>query len=276
MIAAWLFSSGAAAYSARTSAAAGPFVDDFMAGHSRWANIQHRKCAQDRRRGKICSKLIREIGFAAREGGAEPASNGPLRLALDKARAAGVPPESIDGALRRKDGRSAAASLEPARFEGYGPGGTAVMVDCLTDNVTRTSLDIRDAFTRNGGHLGADGSVRYLFNRVGLMSFPPGTDVERLMQVALHAGAEDVVPNDDGSVEVLADPTEFDAVRAIITAGGFAPATAEVTQRAAAPNRVSGEAGEQMVRLLEALENLDDVQSVYSNVEISDEVLARF
>ena len=244
-----------------------------MAGHSKWANIQHRKGAQDRKRGKICSKLIREIGFAAREGGADPAANGQLRLALDKARAIGLPQEAVDGALRRT--KSAAESLEPARFEGYGPGGAAVMVDCLTDNVTRTSVDVRDAFTRHAGHLGAKGSVRYLFNQVGLMTFPPGTDVERLIQVALHAGAEDVVPNEDSSVEVLADPTEFDAVRAIITAGGFTPATAEVTQRAAAPSRISGEAGEQMVRLLEALENLDDVQSVYSNVEISNEVLAR-
>jgi YebC/PmpR family DNA-binding regulatory protein len=246
-----------------------------MARHSKWANIQHRKGAQDRKRGKICTKLIREIGFAAREGGADPASNGRLRLVLDKARAVGLRQEAVEGALRRTDGRSSAESLEPARFEGYGPGGAAVMVDCLTDNVTRTSVDVRDAFTRHGGHLGAGGSVSYLFNQVGLMTFPPGTDVERLIQVALHAGAEDVVPNEDGSVEVLADPTEFDAVRAIIIAGGFTPATAEVTHRAATPNRVSGEAGEQMVRLLEALENLDDVQSVYSNVEISDEVLAR-
>ena len=246
-----------------------------MAGHSKWANIQHRKYAQERKAGRFSTKLVREIGFAAREGGPEPASNGRLRLALDKARQAGLPPEAIDSALRRTQGRSAAEGLEPARFEGYGPGGAAVMVDCLTDNLTRTSLDVRDAFTRHGGYLGANGSVRYLFNQVGLMTFPPGTDVERLIQVALHAGAEDVVPSDDGSVEVLADPTEFDAVRAIIIAGGFTPATADVTQRAATPIRVSGEAGEQMVRLVEALENLDDVQSVYSNVEISDEVLAR-
>jgi YebC/PmpR family DNA-binding regulatory protein len=246
-----------------------------MAGHSKWANIQHRKCAQDRKRGKICSKLIREIGFAARSGGSEPASNGRLRLAIDKARAVGVSPEAVEGALRRIQGRSVAEGLEPARFEGYGPGGAAVMVDCLTDNLTRTSVDVRDAFARNGGHLGAEGSVSYLFNLVGLMTFPPGTDVERLIQVALHAGAEDVIPNEDGSVEVLADPTEFDAVRAIIIAGGFIPATADVTQRASTPIRVSGESGEHMVRLLEALENLDDVQSVFSNVEISDEVLAR-
>jgi len=218
---------------------------------------------------------VREIGFAARQGGAEPASNGRLRLALDKARQAGLPAEAIEGALRRTQGRSAAEALEPVRFEGYGPGGAALIVDCLTDNVTRTSLDVRDAFTRHGGQVGADGSVRYLFNQVGLMTYPPGTDVEHLIQVALHAGAEDVVPSEDGSVEVLADPTEFDAVRAIIIAGGFIPATADVTQRAATPIRISGEAGEQMVRLLEALENLDDVQSVYSNVEISDEVLAR-
>jgi YebC/PmpR family DNA-binding regulatory protein len=246
-----------------------------MAGHSKWANIQHRKGAQERKRDRFSTKLVREIGFAAREGGPEPASNGRLRLVLDKAREVGVPPEAIEAALRRTAGRSSAENLKPARFEGYGPGGAAVIVDCLTDSVTRTSLDVRDAFTRYGAHVGAAGSVSYLFNQVGLMTFPPGTDVEHLIQVALHAGAEDVVPNEDGSVEVLADPTEFDAVRAIIIAGGFIPATADVTQRAATPIRVSGEAGEQMVRLLEALENLDDVQSVYSNVEISDEVLAR-
>ncbi len=149
------------------------------------------------------------------------------------------------------------------------------MVDCLTDDRSRTVAEVRRVFARYGANLGASGSVSYLFNQVGLMTFPPGTEVEPLIQVALHAGAEDVVPSEDGSIEVLADPTEFEAVRAIITAGGFVPATAEVTQRAATPIRISGEAGERMVGLVEALEDLDDVQSVYSNVEISNEVLAR-
>jgi YebC/PmpR family DNA-binding regulatory protein len=161
------------------------------------------------------------------------------------------------------------------RYEGYGPGGVALIVDCLTDDPARTVADVRRVFTSHGGNLGAHGSVGYLFNLVGLMTFAPGTDLEQLSQAALHAGAEDVVPSEDGAIEVLADPAEFDVVRAIITSSGFAPAVAELTQRAATPIRVSGPAAEQMVRLLEALEDLNDVQSVYSNVEISDEVLAR-
>ncbi len=253
----------------------GPILLRFMAGHSKWANIQHRKCAQDKRRDRIFSKLVREIDFAARAGGNEPSSNARLRLVLDKAHAIGLSKDAAEGAIRRSAGASNAATTAAVALEGYGPGGAAVMVDCLTDDPDGILAQVRQTFARFGGHLGARGSVRYLFNEVGLLTFPPGTDVERLIQVALHAGAEDVVPSEDGSIEVLADPTEFDAVRAIITAGGFCPATADVTQRAATPNRISGEAGEQMVRLLEALEDLDDVQSVYSNVEISDEVLAR-
>ena len=214
-----------------------------MAGHSKWANIQHRKGVQDRRRGKVFSKLLREIGFAARAGGSEPSSNARLRLVLDKASAIGLPKDAADSALKRSATLPNAEAMEATAYEGYGPGGTAVMVDCLTDDRDRTAADVRRTFTEHGGHLGARGSVRYLFNEVGLLTFPPGTNVEPLIQLALHAGAEDVVPSEDGSIEVLADPTEFDAVRAIITAGGFIPATADVTQRAATPNRISGEAG---------------------------------
>jgi YebC/PmpR family DNA-binding regulatory protein len=246
-----------------------------MAGHSKWANIQHRKGAQDSKRGKIFSKLIREISSAARAGGAESGFNPRLRLALEKARAVSMPRDTIDRAVKRASGEGAAEAFEVIRYEGYGPGGAAVMVDCLTDNRNRTVADVRHAFAKYGGNLGANGSVSYLFNQVGLMTYPPGTDESRLMQVALEAGAEDVVPNADGSIEVLADPAEFDTVRAIITDGGFAPETAEVTQRASLCTPLAGEAGELMVHLLEALEDLDDVQSVYSNVEISDEVLAR-
>jgi len=240
-----------------------------MAGYSKWANVQHRTSARASRPDRIASKLTREIGFAARAGGPDPASNGRLRLAIEKARDAGIPREAVDRATSRP------RADERVQYEGYGPGGAALIIDCLTEDRNRTVADIRHTFARHGGNLGAGGSVRYLFNVVGLMNFPPGTDVEHLIQVALYAGAEDVVPSDDGSVEVLADPTEFEAVRALITAGGFTPTTADVTQRAATSTRLSGEAGEQMVRLIEALENLDDVQSVYSNVEISDEVLAR-
>jgi transcriptional/translational regulatory protein YebC/TACO1 len=175
----------------------------------------------------------------------------------------------------REAGLHALAGLERVRFEGYGPGGAAVMVDCLTPDRVRSGAQVRSTFDRYGGNLGAGGSVSYLFNTVGLMTYPPGTDEEQLMRVALEAGAEDVVPSDDCSVEVLADPLEFDTVRAVLIHSGFAPATAEVTQRAATPLELSGESAELMVNLLVALEELDEVQDVYSNVEISDEVLAR-
>jgi YebC/PmpR family DNA-binding regulatory protein len=170
--------------------------------------------------------------------------------------------------------RAPGNGFETVRYEGYGPGGAAVMVDCVTDDRSRTGAEVRRAFTKFGGNLGANGSVSYLFNTVGLMTYPPGTDEERLMQVALEAGAEDVVPNADGSIEVLADPVEFETVRAILRDRGFAPATAEVTQRASTSTTLSGDAAELMVHLLEALEDLDDVRDVYSNVEISDEVIS--
>ena len=241
-----------------------------MAGHSKWANLQYRNGARLRRQAKVFRKLSREVGFAVRLGGPDPASNARLRLALQMASDAGVPQRDVDFAVSHPASRT----TDFVRYEGYGPGGAAIIVDCLTEDRSRMVADLRREFTRYGGSLGANGSVGYLFNQVGLMTFPPGTDVERLIQVALHAGAEDVVPSDDGSVEVLADPTEFEAVRAIITSEGFVPATAEVSQRSATPIRLAGEAGERMVRLVEALEELDDVQSVYSNVEISNEVLA--
>jgi YebC/PmpR family DNA-binding regulatory protein len=169
----------------------------------------------------------------------------------------------------------AAESLKPIRYEGYGPGGAAVLIECITDDGNRTRADLRRAFSEHGGHLGAEGSVSYLFNHVGLMTYPPGTDEERLMRAALEAGAEDVVPNSDRSIEVLADPMEFETVRAILTDRGFVPAAAEVTERASLTTPLSGEPAERMVHLLETLEELDDVRNVYSNVEISDEVLAR-
>ncbi|HEV2271994.1 MAG TPA: YebC/PmpR family DNA-binding transcriptional regulator [Steroidobacteraceae bacterium] len=171
--------------------------------------------------------------------------------------------------------RSEPQSLEPVRYEGYGPGGAAVLIECITDDHNRTRADLRQAFSDHGGQLGAEGSVSYLFNHVGLMVYPPGTDEERLMRAALEAGAEDVVPNSDHSIEVLADPMEFETVRAILTDRGFVPAAAEVTERASLTTPLSGEPAERMVRLLEKLEELDDVRNVYSNVEISDEVLAR-
>jgi YebC/PmpR family DNA-binding regulatory protein len=177
--------------------------------------------------------------------------------------------------LDRESAAERFAGLEPVRYEGYGPGGAAVLIECLTDDHDRTRADLRRAFSEHGGYLGAEGSVSYLFNHVGLMTYPPGTDEDRLIRAALEAGAEDVVPNSDHSIEVLADPMEFETVRAILTDRGFVPAAAEVTERASLTTPLSGEPAEQMVRLLERLEDLDDVRNVYSNVEISDEVLAR-
>jgi YebC/PmpR family DNA-binding regulatory protein len=246
-----------------------------MAGHSKWANIQHRKGAQDKRRGKIFNKLIREISMAARIGGADQGSNARLRLAVDKARARSMPRDTIESAIKRAMGEEAGVTLDTVRYEGYGPGGAALMVDCLTDNRNRTVAEVRHAFTKYGGALGADGSVAYLFNQVGLMTYPPGTNVDRLMEAALEAGAEDVLPNDDGSLEVLTDPLDFETVRARLMADGFAPAEGEITQRASTTAKLAGDAAESMARLLDMLDELDDVQSVYSNAEIPDEVLAR-
>ena len=246
-----------------------------MAGHSKWANIQHRKGAQDKKRGKIFTKLIREISTAARTGGPDPAGNPRLRLAIEKARGASMPKDTIERAIKRVSGEGADQAFEAVRYEGYGPGGAAVMVDCLTDNRNRTVAEVRHVFSKYGGNLGAEGSVAYLFNPVGLLIYPPGTDEDRLMEAALEAGAEDVVVNDDGSIEVVTDPAEFEAVRARLGERGLVPADAQVTQRAATSMALTGEAAESMTRLLDALEDLDDVQNVYSNAEIPDEVLAR-
>jgi YebC/PmpR family DNA-binding regulatory protein len=245
-----------------------------MAGHSKWANIQHRKGAQDQRRGKVFNKLIREISVAARLGGPDQGSNARLRLAVDKARAASLPKDTIDRAVKRIDGEEDAA-YETVRYEGYGPGGVAVMVDCLTDNRNRTAGEVRNAFARLGGNLGATGSVSYLFNQVGLMMYPTGTSEDRLMEVALRAGAEDVLAHPDGSIEVLTDPLDFETVRAQLVVDGFDPPSSGITQRASTVISLHGEAAESMVQLLETLDDLDDVQGVYSNAEIPDEVLAR-
>jgi YebC/PmpR family DNA-binding regulatory protein len=245
-----------------------------MAGHSKWANIQHRKGAQDGRRSKVFSKLIRELTVAARIGGSDQGSNGRLRLAVDKAQAASLSRDEIEQAISRADGGQG-AELHAVRYEGYGPGGVAVIVDCVTDNHSRTVSDVRSAFSSCGGSLGAVGSVAYLFNQVGLMTYPPGTSEDRLMEVALQAGAEDVLAHADGSMEVLTDPLDYETVRARLMADGFTPATSDITQRASTCTRVQGEAAESMVQLLDTLDELDDVQNVYSNAEIPDEVLAR-
>ena len=245
-----------------------------MAGHSKWANIQHRKKAQDAKRGKLFTKLIREVTIAAREGGGDPDANARLRLAMDKAFAGNVPKDTVDRAVKRAAGEAGADALEEVRYEGYGPGGAAVMVDCVTGNRNRTVADIRHAFTRCGGSLGTGGSVAYLFTKVGQLSFPPGTDEERLMEAALEVGAEDVIANGDGSLEVITTPEGFGDVRNGIAADGLEPAQAEVTMRPSTSVSLDTDDARRIVRLLDMLEDLDDVQQVYSNVDLPDEVLA--
>ncbi|HSG59021.1 MAG TPA: YebC/PmpR family DNA-binding transcriptional regulator [Woeseiaceae bacterium] len=246
-----------------------------MAGHSKWANIQHRKGAQDKKRGKLFTKLIREIAVAARIGGSDIDANPRLRLAVDKARAQSMPKDNIERAIKRGAGELDGEDYQEMRYEGYGPGGTAVMVDCLTDNRNRTVADVRHAFSKYGGNLGAEGSVNYLFNQVGQLLFPPGSDEDAVMEAAIEAGAEDVVVDSDDSIEVLTDPADFETVRDTIVAAGLKPETAQVTMRASTNSTLEAKEAASMVKLLEALEDLDDVQEVYSNADISDEVLAQ-
>jgi YebC/PmpR family DNA-binding regulatory protein len=245
-----------------------------MAGHSKWANIQHRKGAQDKKRGKLFTKLIREISVAARAGGADPGANPRLRLAIDKAKAQSMPKDNIDRAIKRGAGDLEGADFEEIRYEGYGPGGVAVMVECMTDNRNRTVADVRHAFAKFGGNLGADGSVAYLFNQVGLISFAPGADEDRLMELAIEAGAEDVQSNDDGSVDVLTAPEDFTRVKSVIGDADLEPELAEVTMRASVSATLGENEASSMVKMLEMLEDLDDVQNVYSNAEIPDDILA--
>ena len=245
-----------------------------MAGHSKWANIQHRKGKQDAKRGKLFTKLIREITIAARLGGSDPNSNPRLRAALDTARANSMAKDTIDRAIKRGAGGDDSANLEEVTYEGYGPGGVAVMVACMTDNRNRTVADVRHAFTKCGGNLGTDGSVAYLFSKAGLLNYAAGTDEDRLMELALEAGALDIVSHEDGSIEVVTAPEDFDDVRDRLAAGGLAPETAEITMRASTSITLEQDSAEGMIRLLDMLEDLDDVQKVYSNAEIPDDVLA--
>ena len=246
-----------------------------MAGHSKWANIQHRKGRQDAKRGKLFSKLIREITVSARLGGPDADGNPRLRAAIDNALAGNMPKDTIERAVKRGAGGGEGESLEEVRYEGYGPGGVAVMVDCMTDNRNRTVAEVRHAFTKCGGNLGTDGSVAYLFTKVGLLSYPPGSNEDALLEAALEAGAEDVAGNDDGSFDVLTTPDDFIDVRDGLTETGHAPAAAEVTMRAANGQTLDLNNAQTMVRLLDTLEDLNDVQKVYSNAEISDEILAQ-
>jgi YebC/PmpR family DNA-binding regulatory protein len=246
-----------------------------MAGHSKWANIQHRKGAQDKKRGKLFTKLIREITVAAKMGGGDPDANPRLRMAIDKAKSQSMPKDNIERAVKRGAGELDGAEYQEMRYEGYGPGGTAVMVDCLTDNRNRTVAEVRHAFSKFGGNLGADGSVNYLFNHVGQLLYDADVDEDAIMEAAIEAGAEDIVVDDDGSIEVLTDPGDFESVRDAMQAAGHAPESAELTMRASTNSELGAKEAESMIKLLEVLEDLDDVQQVYSNADISDDILAQ-
>jgi YebC/PmpR family DNA-binding regulatory protein len=245
-----------------------------MAGHSKWANIKHRKAAQDKKRGKIWTKLIREVTVAAREGGADPTSNPRLRLAMDKAFGANMPRDTVDRAIKRGAGADDGDNYEEIRYEGYAPGGVAVMVDCMTDNRNRTASEVRHAFSKYGGNLGTDGSVAYLFSKQGVVSFQPGTDEDAVMEAALEGGAEDVAVNDDGSLDVITAPEAFSAVCDALTASGFDTSVSEISFNAATQIELDAEGAEKLLKMVDALEDLDDVQEVYSNADISDEILA--
>jgi len=245
-----------------------------MAGHSKWANIQHRKNAQDAKRGKLFTKLIREITVAARMGDPDPSSNPRLRMAMDKALTANMTKDTIERAIKRGAGAADGDNYEEVRYEGYGPGGVAVMVDCMTDNRNRTAAEVRHGFTKHGGNLGTDGSVSYLFSKQGVISFQPGTDEDAVMEVALESGAEDVVANDDGSLDVITTPEDFAAVKRALTDAGFDTEVAEVTFNASTQSELDQETAEKLLKMVDVLEDLDDVQEVYHNADISDEIMA--
>ncbi len=238
-----------------------------MAGHSKWANIQHRKGRQDAKRGKIFTKLIKEITVAAKMGGGDVGMNPRLRLAIEKAKAESMPKDNIENAVKRGTGQLEGVNYEEVRYEGYGIGGVAVMVDCLTDNKVRTVADVRHAFNKYGGNMGTDGCVAFQFKHCGQIILEPGADEEAVMEVALEAGAEDIIPNEDGSIEVLTspDPGLFEAVKEALEKAGFKPAVAEITMRPEVETELTGDEAEQMQKILDALDVLDDVQDVYTN-----------
>ena len=241
-----------------------------MAGHSKWANIKHKKAATDAKRGKIFTRLIKEITVSARMGGGDVNSNPRLRLAVDKAYDSNMPKDTIERAIKRGSGDLEGVNYEEVRYEGYGISGAAVMVDCLTDNRTRTVADVRHAFSKYGGNMGTDGSVAFLFTHCGQMLFSPGTNEDALMEAALEAGADDVITNDDGSLEVLTPPYEFSGIRAALEAAGFKPEFAEVTMKPATETEFTGDDALRMQKLIDALESLDDVQEVYTNAVMAD------
>jgi len=242
-----------------------------MAGHSKWANIQHRKKAVDAKRGKVFTRVNRELSVAAREGGSDPDANPRLRLAIQKANAANMPKDNIERTIKKAAGELEGVTYEEIRYEGYGQNGVAIMVDTLTDNRNRTVAEVRHAFSKAGGNLGTDGSVAYLFDKIGVINFAPGTSEDEVMEVALDAGADDIVTEDDGSIEVVTTPEAFADVVSAMEEAGLESANAEVTMRASLEVEVDVETAQKVLRFLDALEDLDDTQAVYSNADIPDE-----
>lgn len=246
-----------------------------MAGHSKWANIRHRKGRQDAKRGKIFTRLIREITVAARMGGGDTSANPRLRAAVDNALGNNMTKDTIARAVTKGAGGAEGDNYDEIRYEGYGPGGIAVIVDCMTDNRNRTVAEVRHAFSKSGGNLGTDGSVAYMFDKVGLLSFPSGTDEDALMEAALDAGADDVIVNDDTAIDVITNADEFSEVKQSLDAAGFESESAEVTMRAQNHTSLDAEEAEKLLRLLDMLDELDDTQKIYSNADISEDVLAQ-
>lgn len=246
-----------------------------MAGHSKWANIQHRKKAQDAKRGKLFTKLIRKITVAARSGGPDPDANPHLRTAIDEALNNNMTKDTIERAIKRGSGGGDNDVMDEIRYEGYGPAGVAVLVDCLTDNRNRTVAEVRHAFAKCGGNLGTEGSVAYLFSKKGLLTFAPGSDENKIMEVSLEAGAEDIVNYEDGSLDVYVQPDNFQQVRDAMVAANLQPVHAEIAMIPATEVDVDEENAEKMLRLIDMLEELDDVQNVYSNAKIPEEILAK-
>jgi YebC/PmpR family DNA-binding regulatory protein len=244
-----------------------------MAGHSKWANIKHRKAKQDKKRGKVFTKLIHELTVAAKAGGGNVDDNPSLRLAMDKAMGANMPKDTIKRAIERGAGGGEDVQMEEITYEGYAPSGVAVLVETLTDNRNRTVAEVRHAFSKCGGNLGTDGSVAYLFTKQGQITFEPGADEEQVMDLALEAGAEDVVSNDDGSIDVFTAPEDFPVVEKAMQAAGLEPVNAELAMIASLTVDLDVEAGEKAYRLVEMLEDLDDVQEVFTNADFPEEVL---
>ena len=239
-----------------------------MAGHSKWANIQHRKGRQDEKRQRVWTRVVREIMVAARTGGGDPSANPRLRLAIEKAKAANMPADTIKRNIDKATGNLEGVSYEEIRYEGYGIGGAAIIIDTMTDNRVRTVAEVRHAFSKYGGNMGTEGSVAFQFKHCGQLVFAPGTSEDKVMEVALDAGAEDVIAGDDGSIEVLCAPGDFETVKAALEAAGLAPEIAEVTMRAENPIELTGEDAQRMQKLLDVIEELDDVQDVYHNAEL--------